>query len=118
MQTCARGRSGQQEAIDGSPGIADARKKGQNKLTPFTSEVPGGMTDRSAFDSLPDARDGLNRKERAILYCLQQAQQELGGRNVPTIMLYGRVLELVDIGQDEFQVILARFAGLTQPAAD
>lgn len=63
------------------------------------------------FDALADARDGLTRKERAILYCLQQAQQELGGRNVPTIMLYGRVVELVDIGQEEFQTLLARMVG-------
>ena len=63
------------------------------------------------FDDLSDVRDGLTKKERAILYCLQQAQKELGGRNVPTIMLYGRVLELVDIGQEEFQTILARFVG-------
>lgn len=67
-----------------------------------------------SFDLIPDARDGLTRKERAVLYCLQQTQQELGGRNVPTIMLYGRVVELVDISQEEFQTILARFAGLTQ----
>lgn len=66
------------------------------------------------YDNLPDVRDGLNKKERAILYCLQQAQKELGGRNVPTIMLYGRVVELVDISQDEFQTILSRFVGLSR----
>lgn len=66
------------------------------------------------FDQLPDVRDGLTRKERAVLYCLQQTQQELGGRNVPTIMLYGRVVELVDISQEEFQIILSRFVGLTR----
>lgn len=66
------------------------------------------------LDNLPDVRDGLNRKERAILYCLQQSQKEMGGRNVPTIMLYGRVLELVDISEAEFQSILSRFAGLTK----
>ena len=70
------------------------------------------------FDDIPDVRDGLNRKERAILYCLQQTQRELGHRNVPTIMLYGRVLELVDISQEEFQAVLARFAGLTRIAGD
>lgn len=72
------------------------------------------MSDRVNFDNIPDVRDGLNKKERAILYCLQQAQQELGGRNVPTIMLYGRVVELVDISQEEFQTILSRFIGLTR----
>ena len=72
------------------------------------------MNDQLNFDGIPDVRDGLNKKERAILYCLQQAQQELGGRNVPTIMLYGRVVELVDISQEEFQTILSRFVGLTR----
>lgn len=63
---------------------------------------------------IPDVRDGLTKKERAVLYCLQQTQQELGNRNVPTIMLYGRVLELVDISREEFQAILSRFVGLTR----
>ncbi|MYM62904.1 hypothetical protein [Pseudomaricurvus sp. HS19] len=70
--------------------------------------------DNHHYDNLPDVRDGLNRKERAILYCLQETQKELGGRNVPTIMLYGRVLELVDMSQQEFQEILSRFVGLTK----
>ncbi|WP_246624918.1 hypothetical protein [Oceanobacter mangrovi] len=67
-----------------------------------------------AFDplmELPDVRDGLNRKQRALLYCLQQTQQEMGGRNVPTIMLYGRVCEMVDISQQEFQTILNQMVG-------
>lgn len=72
------------------------------------------MSDSVNFDDIPDVRDGLTKKERAILYCLQQAQQELGGRNVPTVMLYGRVVELVDISKDEFQTILSRYVGLTR----
>lgn len=61
-------------------------------------------------DKIADLRDGLNRKERIILYCLDELQTELKGRNVPTIMLYGRVAEMIDIGEDEFMTILARFA--------
>ncbi len=76
------------------------------------------MTLLDDFENLPDVRDGLNRKERAILYCLNKTQAELGGRNVPTIMLYGRVLELVDISEQEFQSILSRFTGLTKPKRD
>lgn len=76
------------------------------------------MGNSANFDEIPDARDGLTRKERAILYCLQQAQQELGGRNVPTIMLYGRVVELIDIDPEEFQTILSRFTGLTRSFGD
>ena len=63
---------------------------------------------------LPDARDGLNRKERVVLYCLMQTQKEFKDRNVPTITLYGRVLEHIDIGEAEFQLILAKMVGLTQ----
>ncbi len=76
------------------------------------------MYDQQDFDDIPDVRDGLNRKERAILYCLQRTQAELGGRNVPTLMLYGRVVELVDIGPEEFQAILSRFVGLTRNTMD
>ena len=63
---------------------------------------------------LPDARDGLNRKERVVLYCLMQTQKEFKDRNVPTITLYGRVLEHIDVGEAEFQHILAKMVGLTQ----
>ena len=63
---------------------------------------------------LPDARDGLNRKERVVLYCLMRTQKEFKDRNVPTITLYGRVLEHIDIGEAEFQHILAKMVGLTQ----
>ena len=63
---------------------------------------------------LPDARDGLNRKERVVLYCLMQTQKEFKDRNVPTITLYDRVLEYIDIGEAEFQHILAKMIGLAQ----
>ncbi|MDY6918697.1 MAG: hypothetical protein SV765_00620 [Pseudomonadota bacterium] len=63
-------------------------------------------------DYIPDVRDGLTRRERVVLYCLQQAQRELGGRNVPTIMLYGRVVEHIDISVEEMQQLLQR---LIQP---
>jgi len=64
------------------------------------------------ISNIPDARDGLSRKERAILYCLKRSQEEVGGRTVPTIMLYGRVVELVAISQEEFQLLLSRMTGV------
>ena len=67
---------------------------------------------------LPDARDGLNRKERVVLYCLMQTQKEFKDRNVPTITLYGRVLEHIDMGEAEFQRILAKITGLTQKSGN
>jgi len=60
------------------------------------------------FDNLPDVRDGLTRKDRIILYCLEQIQKERKGRNVPTAMLYGRVIEYIDISMDEFQTAIAK----------
>jgi len=64
----------------------------------------------SEFDNLADVRDGLTRKERIVLYCLDKAQKELGGRNVPTAMLYGRVVEHVNISENELQAILQRLS--------
>ncbi|MDH5179820.1 MAG: hypothetical protein OEZ39_18380 [Gammaproteobacteria bacterium] len=69
------------------------------------------------FDNLPDVRDGLTRKERIVLYCLYKAQKELNGRNVPTVMLYGRVVEYLDITEQELQTILQRLIS-GNPASD
>jgi hypothetical protein len=66
---------------------------------------------RPASDDLPDVRDGLTRVERAILTELRKAQDEFGERYVPTPLLYGRVVESVNIDMQEFQSILARLAG-------
>ena len=62
----------------------------------------------SIDDRIPDARDGLTRTERIILYVLKQTQDELGGRNVPTVMLYGRGVEHVDITEQELHLLLNR----------
>lgn len=64
-----------------------------------------------AVGALPDVRDGLTRKERVVLWVLGETQRELDGRNVPTAMLYGRVVEHIDISADELQRILRRLAG-------
>lgn len=62
-------------------------------------------------DQLPDARDGLNRKERVVLSTLNRLQAERGGRHVPTVQLYGHVLEQIDISVEELQAILRRLMG-------
>ncbi len=72
------------------------------------------MTTSDPYENIPDVRDGLNKKERIILYCLKQAQEEFGERGVPTITLYGRVVEYIDIDEHEFQTILSRMVGLTR----
>jgi len=66
------------------------------------------------LDNLPDVRDGLTRKERIVLYCIDQIQKERSGRNVPTVMLYGRVVEHIDISEDELQLILQRLTAYNQ----
>jgi len=60
---------------------------------------------------LPDARDGLTRKERIVLFVLGETQKEMNGRNVPLPMLYGRVIEHIDVSQKELQEIVARLGG-------
>ena len=57
---------------------------------------------------LRDARDGLTRLERIILWQLREIQRELGRESVPTAMLYGRVLEHVDVSVADFQATLQR----------
>ena len=63
-------------------------------------------------DLLPDVRDGLNRLQRLVLYELHKAQRETGRELVPTIMLYGRVVEHVPLSEAEFQGVL-RSLGVT-----
>ncbi len=60
---------------------------------------------------LPDVRDGLTRTERIVLTTLQELQQAREGRSVPTMELWGRVVEKVDLSQAELQAILSRLAG-------
>jgi hypothetical protein len=62
-------------------------------------------------DDLPDVRDGLTRLERAILLVLDETQRERNGASVPTAMLYGRVVELVNVSIEEFQAALQRLVG-------
>ena len=64
-------------------------------------------------DAVPDVRDGLTHRERLVLQCLSTLQQTRGGRNVPTGMLYGRVVEYVDMSVEEIQRILVRLVGHT-----
>ena len=60
--------------------------------------------DRWAF--LPDVRDGLTRAQRIVMYEIYKAQQETGREFVPTVMLYGRVVEHINISEAELQAIL------------
>ena len=62
----------------------------------------------SGWEHVPDVRDGLTRLERVILYELHKLQQERPGRSIPTIQLWGRVVERIDCSQDELTEALQR----------
>jgi hypothetical protein len=57
-------------------------------------------------DILPDVRDGLTRPQRIVMYEIYKAQKESGREFVPTVMLYGRVLEHINISEHELNQIL------------
>lgn len=63
------------------------------------------------LDRIPDVRDGLTRLQRVILYVLHTAKEDFGERRVPTATIYGRVVEYMDVGVDEFQRELSRMTG-------
>jgi hypothetical protein len=60
------------------------------------------------YKTIPDVRDGLTREERVVLYVLHQTQMERGGRNVPTVMLWGRVCEHFYVSPEALSLMLAR----------
>jgi hypothetical protein len=64
------------------------------------------------LDEIPDARDGLTRKERLVLWVLQRAEKDRKGRGVRMAMLYGRVVEHVDMSIEEFMRIVDKLSGL------
>ena len=66
------------------------------------------------LDIIPDVRDGLTRPERIVLYVLHKTQQERGGRNVPTAMLWGRVCEHFYISPENLSLLLARLGARTE----
>ena len=66
-------------------------------------------------DDIPDARDGLTRKERVVLWVLHRAEAERKGRGVRAAMLYGRVLEHIDMSIDEFMRIVTRLSARSTP---
>ena len=69
------------------------------------------MDSRNLYDDLPDVRDGLRHRERIVLRCLHELQQERGGQHVPTGMLYGSVVEYIGMSVEELQSILVGLVG-------
>ena len=67
------------------------------------------------LDDIPDARDGLTRKERVVLWVLRRAEADRKGRGVRAAMLYGRAVEHADMSIAEFMRIVERLSGLPHP---
>ena len=70
-----------------------------------TSEQGG--TEVNRYYNIPDVRDGLTELERIILFELYDLRKEYGDRFIPTILLWGRVVEKLGCEQDEVQRALA-----------
>jgi hypothetical protein len=106
------------ESVDGDSTPPTPPTQGQALLPfaePFEAPVarPRARYRKLHLDDLmPDVRDGLTRPERIVLWMLHEAQKEFPGRNVPTALLYGRVVEHVNLSVPQFQNILARMVGV------
>ena len=67
------------------------------------------------FHNIPDVRDGLTELERTILVVLHEAKQEFGDRMISSALIYGRVVERLDVSQEEFEHALRRTVPLAIP---
>ena len=62
------------------------------------------------YPNIPDVRDGLTEVERTILVVLHDARKEFGDRMIPMALLYGRVVELLDLSWEEFQRAMGKIS--------
>lgn len=85
------------------------------KKPPKTSPITDLRSRLRSEDRLPDARDGLTRLERVILVQLSRVQAEQPGRAVASAMLYGRVVEHINVSVPEFQATLKRLVARDVP---
>jgi hypothetical protein len=63
---------------------------------------------QSRYPNIPDVRDGLTEVERTILAVMYDARKEYGDRMIPAALLYGRVVEILDMSWEEFQRALVK----------
>jgi hypothetical protein len=85
------------------------RSRSRRGRPPYPSSAALDPVDPATV--LPDARDGLTRLERTILFELSRLQAERNGAAVPTAMLYGRVVCHINVSVEEFQSVLSRLVG-------
>jgi hypothetical protein len=86
----------------------------EGKRLETSDEGSAAAPEESPVAELADARDGLTRKERAVLVLLGRLQAERGDRNVPLPQLYGSVIEVCDMSIDELQQIVERLGAGTR----
>ena len=91
--------------------LPEARSDSENAQ----NRAPKTAVLRDELNSLPDVRDGLTREQRVILYTLYEAEKEMRGKRVPTLMLYGRVCERMPMSKDRFQALLSGLVGRGVP---
>jgi len=77
----------------------------------YPSRAGMDFDDRPDYDALPDVRDGLTRLERVVLHVMNEARAEFGDRHIPTALIYGRVVEHIDVSVNELQRVLVRLSG-------
>ena len=61
--------------------------------------------------NLPEVRYGLSHRERIVLWCLFELRKEHGDRRIAAGLLYGSVVEHVNMSVEETRSILVRFVG-------
>ena len=66
--------------------------------------------------NLPDVRDGLSHRERIMLWCLFELRKEHGDRRIAAGLLYGSVVQHVDMSVEDMKSILLRSVGGELPA--
>lgn len=81
------------------------------RATSAAGAAPARAHTRPIDERIPDARDGLTRLERVVLWQLSELEKERPGRDVSSAQLYGRVVEHIHVTPDELQRILARLGG-------
>jgi hypothetical protein len=94
-----------------------ARNEGRRRRPSFVTD-PALRIVKAIEDVIPDVRDGLTREERVVLYVLHETQKERGGRDVPTVMLWGRVCEHFYISPEDLSAMLARLGARASTARE
>ena len=91
---------------------AKSLKRSWETAQPLSPELVNEGIPDSELAWIPDARDGLTRAERVVLWVLHEAKRDFPNRNVPTATIYGRVVEYMDMSVEDLQRILQRLVGI------